>query len=498
MEGDAGSDEWLDSLKALAEELNSIPSGIALHGELARLLEEWQSSRAEVDNTYNILLSFFLGTLLDKGISTDVVQLTAQMIQARAPVPGFNHAVTPPLRNSNSTAQGESSPRPATAAAEEYLATIIQALRHSIKAGHLTNFAVSSPEPSAEMSPDRRSTPSPETPPSHQAKPNYPPADESPGESRPAEKVEEDAFQETIPEPTVVTQPKAEQRVNSAYRMHLDRKHGQIEKLQEVLSKKAIEAISQNKEFGALLETERAALQQASSVTEIALLKEILIGSTDELIDGQRELADKLKSSFEYLQLVKSDSKRLHEELHKVRLLSLTDEFTGLPNRRAFMRRLEDEISRVERYDIPLTLALIDLDNFKEVNDKYGHPAGDAVLSWYASNALPTFRHYDMVARYGGEEFAVLFPNTAYLGALKALKKMRRRIEFAECESDGTTIKVPTFSAGLTVYQEGDTQASLIKRADEALYMAKNRGRNRIEMILSKHAMGENTSEVDR
>ncbi|MFV1993121.1 MAG: GGDEF domain-containing protein, partial [Acidiferrobacterales bacterium] len=266
-----------------------------------------------------------------------------------------------------------------------------------------------------------------------------------------------------------------------AYRQHLDRKHGEIEKLQEVLAQKAVEAIAQNKEFGALLEIERGALQQASSITEIEELKEILIGGTEELIEGQRTLSEKLRSSFDYLKIIKSDSERLHDELSKVRLLSLTDEYTGLPNRRAFMRRLKDEIARAQRYETSLALVLIDLDHFKTINDKYGHQAGDEVLNWYSHNALLIFRHYDMVARYGGEEFAVLFPNTTHEGALRALYKMRGCTDDAKCTYDKIIIDIPTFSAGMTIYQDGEEPEAFINRTDKVLYRAKNLGRNRIE-----------------
>lgn len=451
MVGSASNDDWLDSLKVLAAELSASRADSTYHDELMQLLEKWQHSRAEIDTRYTILLSFFLGTLKAEELDVDVSALAARLVAAR-------------------TTAGN--PLSADASAEEHLNSLLQSFGRGLP--------LQSPSASNGLVKERRrSAPPPGRPSSYQWVPN---GDDGNGNSETSTNRQDQKGAENS------TQPQAEQHVNTAYRMHLDRKHGEIEKLQEALSSKAMEAMNQNKEFGSLLETERAALQQASSIEEIELLKEILIGGTDELLDGQQQLADKLRSSFEYLQLVKSDSEQLHEELHKVRLLSLTDEFTGLPNRRAFVRRLSDEISRVSRYDVPLSLAIIDLDHFKQINDKYGHPVGDAVLAWYARNALPTFRHYDMVARYGGEEFAVLFPNTTYEGALRALKKMRQRIEYARCESGGHSISVPTFSAGLTVFQAGDSQEVLIKRADEALYRAKNRGRDRIEMIIPEGA----------
>lgn len=277
-----------------------------------------------------------------------------------------------------------------------------------------------------------------------------------------------------------------ERRVNSAYRNHLDRKRSEIEKIQDGLEQEAHAAIAQNREFGALLKTELAALQQISSVEEIEKLKDILIGGTRELLQGQQKLEERLTGSMEFMGLIRTDSEGLRDELNKVRLLSLTDEATGLPNRRAFLRRLEDEIGRAQRYGSPLSLALIDLDYFKQINDRYGHAAGDDVLKWYAEEPLAIFRHYDMVARYGGEEFSVLLPSTDENGARRALEKVRERIKQNDViESRGELIGIPSFSAGLTLYRPGEVFTDFIDRADKALYRAKSNGRNRVEAMAS-------------
>ncbi len=185
------------------------------------------------------------------------------------------------------------------------------------------------------------------------------------------------------------------------------------------------------------------------------------------------------------MNLIKADSQRLRDELHKVRLLSLTDEFTGLPNRRAFMRRLQDEIGRAQRYGTPLALTLIDLDEFKSVNDSHGHSAGDEVLRCYASQVLTILRHHDMVARYGGEEFAVMLPNTSEIGAVAAVDKARQRTQDIYCQVGDKTLKLPTFSAGVAMYQAGESPMDLIERADRALYVAKSQGRNRVTVAPS-------------
>ncbi len=276
-----------------------------------------------------------------------------------------------------------------------------------------------------------------------------------------------------------------ERRVNSVYRLHLDRKRDEIDKLQEELARSVTEAITQNREFGALLQIELRALQQADDASEIEHMRQILVGGLEELIQGQRLLNSKLHRTGGFLRLIKADSERLHNELNKVRLLSLTDEFTGLSNRRAFMRRLQDEISRAQRYGLPLALAMLDLDEFKAINDAHGHSAGDAVLRCYATDVLSVLRHHDMVARYGGEEFAILLPNTNRDGAASAINKVKSRVSQIQCEHEGKSLPLPTFSTGIAFYSAGETHTDLIDRADRALYQAKRLGRNRVEMAPS-------------
>jgi diguanylate cyclase len=273
-----------------------------------------------------------------------------------------------------------------------------------------------------------------------------------------------------------------ERRINTSYRLHLDRKRDEIEKLQETLAQGIREAIVQNREFGTLLQVELSALRQAHDEKDIRTLHQILVTGIEELIGSQRLLETKLNQTGDYLSLVKADGERLRDELQKVRLLSLTDEFTGLPNRRAFMRNLQEEIVRAQRYCTPLALALLDLDNFKGVNDLYGHNGGDEVLRSYASQVLNVMRRHDSVARYGGEEFAVMMPNTSESGAIAAINKARQRSQDVRCRIGDKVIQLPTLSAGIAMYQAGESPTDLIERADRALYAAKSLGRNRIEL----------------
>lgn len=269
------------------------------------------------------------------------------------------------------------------------------------------------------------------------------------------------------------------------FHQELEARREDILKLQSSLGQQVMETISQNEEFGVILEVVLAELRQAMEVSSIENARWTLIREVEKLMKGHNELADKLDSTHHYLQLVESDSRELTDELSRVRMLSLTDELTGLANRRAFMRRLEDEVARVQRYGFPLSFALMDLDYFKGVNDEFGHAAGDEVLRVYARNILSVFRHHDMVARYGGEEFAVLLPNTDSDGAIRALNKVRRRAGETRWQSNGTVSQVPTFSAGVSLFKPGESASAFMERADKALYRAKRLGRDRIELDIT-------------
>ncbi|MGD2076489.1 MAG: diguanylate cyclase, partial [Gammaproteobacteria bacterium] len=290
----------------------------------------------------------------------------------------------------------------------------------------------------------------------------------------------------------------SDDQVDTAYRSHLDSKRRDIQKLQATLAKQVLETIAQNEEFGVLLEVVLGELRQASDGRELEDLRWTLIREIEKLTKGHHELAEKLDSTHHYLQLIESDSRQLSDELTRVRLLSLTDELTGLPNRRAFLRRIEDEVARVQRYGFPLSLALIDLDHFKQINDKHGHAGGDEVLQIYSKNILSIFRHHDLVARYGGEEFAVLLPNTDAEGSMRALNKVKNRATETRWQVDNEMIPVPSFSAGVSLYKPGETASAFIERADKALYRAKRLGRDRVEQDATYKEPEPTVKETER
>jgi len=274
----------------------------------------------------------------------------------------------------------------------------------------------------------------------------------------------------------------AEQQAASTFHNNLTAPSRTAEQMQQRLAEKIQETIDENRQFGSMLESVRHGLEEAESIDDIETLRRCLLEDVAALSRTHAVLVDKLLETKQVLRMLETDSRKLSDELARVKMLSMTDELTGLPNRRAFLRRLEDEVVRTRRYGFRLALVMIDLDHFKNINDQYGHAAGDAVLCTYAREVLTTFRQHDLVARYGGEEFVVLLPNTEEHGAMAAVNKVRRAMTETRWMFDGREMSLPTFSAGLTLFVAGDDPQNLIQRADEALYTAKRLGRNRVEI----------------
>ena len=167
-------------------------------------------------------------------------------------------------------------------------------------------------------------------------------------------------------------------------------------------------------------------------------------------------------------------------DFRRVASQAATDSLTGLANRRSFDDELALEWRRAERIGDPLALVLVDLDNFKNINDGRGHQAGDAVLRRVAAILDSGARNADLAARYGGEEFAVLAPETDLLGATKLADRLRGDLEAARIElPDGEELSV-TASFGVAVKGTFERPEQLIAAADEALYEAKRNGKNRV------------------
>lgn len=177
---------------------------------------------------------------------------------------------------------------------------------------------------------------------------------------------------------------------------------------------------------------------------------------------------------------------RWREREAQIRAISLTDALTGVHNRRSILTRLDAEVQRSARLGMPLTVALLDLDHFKRINDTWGHPTGDRVLQETARTLKAVVRESDAVGRYGGEEFMVVLPETSLPGALALLERCRIRLAEVRITADSGEQFSTSASFGVTCNEQciGASVDLLTRTADVALYRAKEAGRNRVEALL--------------
>ena len=178
---------------------------------------------------------------------------------------------------------------------------------------------------------------------------------------------------------------------------------------------------------------------------------------------------------------IKALQDKINSKRRDLEALSVTDDLTGLFNHRALQQRLKDEFSRAQRYNDPLSVLMLDIDQFKEVNDRYGHLFGDRVLTDVAAILQKSMREIDVCARYGGDEFMVVLPQTHFSGSLTVADRIWRGVGAQEFQ-DGKVSAHLTISIGISFFPNKNVSSveQLVRFADEALYQAKREGRNRI------------------
>ncbi|MCU1762909.1 diguanylate cyclase [Pseudomonas sp. 14P_8.1_Bac3] len=229
-------------------------------------------------------------------------------------------------------------------------------------------------------------------------------------------------------------------------------------------------------------------MQQAADLDDLKHVLENhlegLLGTMDQYQQQrdkrEQEVAARLKGLAERVAHMEQEAQGYREHLEEQRQKALIDPLTGLPNRAAWSERLDHEMSEWQRHGNTLLLAMLDLDHFKRINDNYGHLAGDKVLKIIANVLRKRLRGTDFVARFGGEEFVLLMPDTVPAAGAKLLENLRASIEACPFHFKSEPVTI-TVSIGMTAFRPGEHSDLVLKRADQALYRAKNAGRNRIE-----------------
>lgn len=255
---------------------------------------------------------------------------------------------------------------------------------------------------------------------------------------------------------------------------------------------------SSNQGFESLLASELLTLKDNSRVsTTLEELKEQVskrLAFIEQALQKKREFDSKLMAQEQkQRQEFQTGFVRLKQKLEKATRHSEAlekklnqDQLTGAYNRRAYDKRIEEEMERFLRYQSVFSLLVIDADKFKNINDRYGHAVGDKCLQEIIKRTIPLLRKNDMLARYGGEEFVVIMPGTGKDGAKEAAEKIRQTIEKIGFIYKKEKVKV-TVSIGVTEVMETDTtHESVFERADIAVYQAKKQGRNRVVVHASE------------
>jgi len=170
----------------------------------------------------------------------------------------------------------------------------------------------------------------------------------------------------------------------------------------------------------------------------------------------------------------------LEKTQNELQLLAMTDTLTGVSNRRHFIEQISRELERAKRYGHPLSIFILDIDNLKDINDRYGHDAGDELLKSVSKQSSALLRSNDHFARFGGDEFVALLVQTDRVDAERVAERIRKSIEDLELNIDQTNFRT-SVSIGMTIMtDEIVTVEELIKRSDTALYKAKEGGRNQV------------------
>lgn len=229
-------------------------------------------------------------------------------------------------------------------------------------------------------------------------------------------------------------------------------------------------------QYGKSLDKVSEELGEVNNPTQLKGIIETLVAATTEMASNSRELEQQLENS-------RSQISELSNSLEAIRAESMTDQLTGIPNRKHFDQTLYEEMSKAAAENEPLCLMLGDIDHFKKFNDTYGHQTGDQVLRLVAHTLKSNVKGRDLAARYGGEEFGVILPATGIANAITVGEKIRRAVMNKELvkKSTNTSLGRVTLSLGISLFRPGEPVEDFINRADACLYSAKAAGRNQVK-----------------
>ncbi len=220
-------------------------------------------------------------------------------------------------------------------------------------------------------------------------------------------------------------------------------------------------------------------IEQAKTIAEIAPVLKEVVGATRSMAEQSKTTGDELLAMRERASVTEAELAKLYKELDRVSAQARHDPLTGALNRKGMDEALDRELSNVRRKETPLSISLLDIDNFKKLNDSKGHATGDQALAHLAAVARECMRPQDTLARYGGEEFVILMPDTPLESGVEAMTRLQRELTKRFFLTGSEKILI-TFSAGVAQVTQNESGLDAIKRADQAMYLAKRAGKNRV------------------
>jgi diguanylate cyclase len=220
-------------------------------------------------------------------------------------------------------------------------------------------------------------------------------------------------------------------------------------------------------------------ISQARDISELSSVLEEVMRETRNMQINTARSHDDMSDMQRRVQQAEYEVERLMAELSQASEMVRVDPLTGALNRKGMEEAMQREVARTRRHEAPLSIALLDIDNFKQINDTLGHRTGDLALQHLATVTRDTIRPQDTLVRYGGEEFIILLPDTGMEDAVKAMERVQRELTRRYFLNDNNKLLI-TFSAGVSVLGGAEEPGDAIRRADQAMYLAKRAGKNRV------------------
>ena len=248
----------------------------------------------------------------------------------------------------------------------------------------------------------------------------------------------------------------------------------------DILTKAMVSIDTENQEYNEKILAQGERIEKITLLDDIKKIKQAMIQEIEQMraIVEEKQIHD-----CKNLEILAKQVDTLNVQLNEARKESVTDGLTGVNNRKAFDRYITEIVEKNTVSSRPFSMLMLDIDNFKQVNDNYGHQTGDRVILAVIGKCRQSIRGEDFLARYGGEEFVVILPGASLKNAVKRAKHICQTIATTRYSLDdvqGNPTLSVTVSIGVAAYQKADTRDSLVERADKALYLAKQSGKNRV------------------